>query len=60
MSASCTHPCDTEDEHLFCQRCGKVRDRDSLRTVRIAGFTGGQTLNPKLEKFWQTGDPEGL
>ena len=60
MEPECTHPCDSEDEHLFCQRCGKLRDRHALKTVRIAGFTGTQTLNPNLERFWETGDPEGV
>ena len=60
MGQACTHPCDSENEHLFCQRCGRLLDRDGLKRVRIAGFAGGQTLNPNLERFYETGDPAGL
>lgn len=60
MGQACTHPCDSETEHLFCQVCGKLLERDSLKGIRIAGFAGGQTLNPKIERFYETGDPSGL
>lgn len=56
-------PCVTDHEcapapgrRVFCGECGKVVDRTELHGVRIEGFLGGDSLNPKVEAFWQTGD----
>lgn len=53
------HQCSSEDGRMFCA-CGKVVDRQALKRVRFKGFTGGSSTNPKIERFWATGDPEGL
>ena len=41
---------------VFC-RCGKVVDLAGLKSIDVAGFRGPQSLNPKMETFWETGDP---
>jgi hypothetical protein len=52
---ACAH---NDGKHtMFCGLCGKVRDRGALRRVRLMGFTGGQSTNPKVEEFFATGDP---
>lgn len=43
---------------LFCTQCGKVLDPEGLRSVRLQGFSGHQSLSPAVEHFWHTGDPE--
>lgn len=43
----------------FCE-CGKVVDPDGLKRTAINGFSGGQSMSPRVEKFWQTGEPEVL
>lgn len=45
---------------LFCATCGKVLDPVGLKRVRIQGFTGAASTNPKIERFWETGDPAGV
>lgn len=53
------HHCDTCPPHstTFCPVCGKA-DRTTLGKVRLAGFVGVQhSTSPKVEEFWQTGDP---
>lgn len=55
---SCTDGCDKQTGSLFCPRCGRLIEPGSLKTLRIDSFTGGQSLSPKMEKFWETGDPE--
>ncbi len=55
----CPH-CGTrnQDTHrLFCSGCGKLKERQALRSVNLCGFTGGASLNPNVERFWETGDP---
>lgn len=42
---------------IFCPICRKA-DRTALRSVRLGAFIGGQSLNPRMEEFWATGDPE--
>ena len=48
------------DNGLFCGTCGKVLDREGLRSVKLMGFTGPASLVPSLERFWATGDPDGV
>ena len=57
---SCTDGCDTQTGSLFCPRCGKLIEPGSLRSLRIESFHGAQSLSPKMEKFWETGDPEDV
>lgn len=55
----CAH--DDHARTLFCALCGKVKDRDALKRVRLEPrFTGGASLNPNIERFWASGDPAGL
>jgi hypothetical protein len=54
-------PCENhppEQTTIFCERCGHVLKDGALRTIRIAGFVGRASLNPKMDEFWATGDPE--
>ena len=44
-----------EGRSLFCADCGKLIDRDALRSVDIGRFTGPASLVPSLERFWRTG-----
>ena len=53
----------------MCRRCGEPMGRkfvcgnckwvdvEGARSARMFGFTGPQSLNGKVEYFWQTGDP---
>jgi hypothetical protein len=43
--------------HNFCPSCGRVVDRERLIGLTIQGFRGPASLNPKVQKFWRTGDP---
>lgn len=46
--------------NLFCE-CGKVKDKAALRRLRIEPrFTGVASMNPAIERFWETGDVEHL
>ena len=41
----------------FCPMCGKA-DKGALKKVRLMGPIGVEHSNsPKIEQFWQTGDP---
>lgn len=42
---------------LFCGQCGKVLDKNALRSVKFQGFIGTQSLSPAMQTFWETGDP---
>lgn len=44
---------------LFCI-CGKVVDKAGLRNVGVHGFSGGQTMSPRVERFLDTGEPAVL
>jgi hypothetical protein len=56
-----THTCEpTTPRGLFCRDCGRVLDRDALRSVKLFGFMGPASLVPSIERFWETGDPEGV
>ena len=47
--------------NLFCTGCGKVKDPQALRRLRIEPrFTGAASMNPNIERFWETGDPTGV
>lgn len=46
--------------NLFCPLCSRLVDPAGLATIRLAGFTGPSSLVPSVERFWLTGDPEGL
>lgn len=59
MGTECDHTQDLS-RNIFCQICGKVKEPGSLKRVRLQGFHGAASLNPKIERFWETGDPEGL
>lgn len=57
MDSACTHD-DSTPRTLFCGLCGRVKDRDALRRVKIQPrFTGAASMNPAIERFWETGDP---
>ena len=46
---------------IWCPQCGKSFDpektREVLGSVGFKNFTGGSSTSPKVEKFWETGDP---
>jgi hypothetical protein len=45
---------------LFCPTCKQAKPED-LSSVRLMGFVGVKnSTNPKIERFWKTGDPTGL
>ena len=47
-----------ESRRLFCQSCGKLLNQEVLKSVRLPGFVGvAHSTSPKIEEFWQTGDP---
>lgn len=46
-----------QERAVFCPSCGAVVDLEGLRGQRIVGFVGAQSTNPKVEQFWETGDP---
>lgn len=52
--------CETcpDTERMFCPLCGRVADVTALRAVRLVGFIGPGSINPRVERFWETGDPE--
>ena len=41
---------------LFCA-CGKVFSAEELRAVHLTGPAG---MSPRVERFWETGDPTYL
>jgi hypothetical protein len=43
----------------YCPDCGRA-DLNRLRGIGIKGWTGRSSTNPNIERFWETGDPEGL
>lgn len=46
---------------MFCALCGKVKDLSALKRLRIEPrFTGPASMNPAIERFWETGDVEHL
>jgi len=45
---------------LFCPNCDKLVDPLALKTIDIRSFAGPQSLNPKVERFLETGDPSGM
>jgi len=46
---------------MFCPTCSKVVDPNGLRAVRVMGFVGVQhSTSPKIEAFFETGDPAAL
>ena len=46
---------------IWCPECGKsfdpARTRAALASISVNSFIGGARLNPKMEKFKETGDP---
>lgn len=51
--------CDTHVE--VCSNCGQRMDRAfSVAGVTVGGFPLHQSLNPNVERFWETGDPVGM
>lgn len=55
----CLH--DDGQQTLFCGHCGKEREPGDLKRVRIMGFVGvANSTSPKIEQFWETGDPSAL
>lgn len=52
--------CGTDDDtrRLFCPECGASFSLADLRRVRLMGLVGVEnSTSPKIEQFWQTGDP---
>lgn len=44
----------------FCPVCGRA-DKETLKGVRVMGFVGvAHTLSPRVEAFFETGDPTVL
>ena len=39
----------------FCPHCKKVVG--DLSRIRINGFTGRSSMSPKMQRYWETGDP---
>ena len=46
---------------IWCPQCGKSFDPEKTRavlsSVGFKNFTGVDSTSPKVEEFWQTGDP---
>jgi hypothetical protein len=60
-STTCKHDNPANANAVFCVECGKIIDLEGLRSIRLAGAIGVRhSSNPKIERFWQTGDPTGL
>jgi len=54
--------CDKDTEGgIWCGVCGKAySSTDASRILggmKFKSFTGASSTSPKVEKFWQTGDP---
>lgn len=57
---NCDHSIDTS-RNLFCTVCGKVKDPVALKRLKIQPrFTGAASMNPAIERFWETGEVEHL
>jgi hypothetical protein len=55
-----TTPCRAGEhtgETLFCTTCGKTKEPDALKSVRIVNFHGRFSTSPAMEAFKATGDP---
>lgn len=44
---------------IFCPACGKVIDREALRSVGIQTFRGRFSLKPSIERMYETGSAPG-
>lgn len=59
---TCPHCSLDGDGGIWCPNCKRAYDldeaRSTLSSIKLHSFTGGASLNPKVEQFWQTGDPE--
>ena len=55
---TCSHD---DGRTLFCGWCGKERNKGDLKRVRLMSFVGvEQSTNPKIQAFWDSGDPNVL
>ncbi len=57
----CAH-CGIDTEGgIWCSVCKRSYDRNETRKVlasmKFKNFTGQASCSPKVEQFWQTGDP---
>ena len=51
----------SEPGRIFCTLCGKLIDRGILRGVKLLGSVGTErSMNPKIQEFWRTGNPDNL
>lgn len=57
MCAECK--CDVSEQVIFCPSCGKVLDREALKSMRFKGFTGRFSLKPNIEASYELGIPPG-
>jgi hypothetical protein len=57
MATNRCESCPDHPDRVFCPVCGRA-DQEALHSVRLAGFVGVlHSTSPKIEEFWQTGDP---
>lgn len=52
-------PVYTGQRNNFCPAC-KRADPNRLRSLKIVGGYGRHTVSPNVERFLETGDPQGL
>ena len=43
---------------LFCQECGRLLDREGLKSLDLVGFTGKDSMSRHVRAFLDTGEPE--
>lgn len=55
-----THVCAAPASHprqLSCETCGRFVNPADLRTIGFGTFTGGQSINPRVTAFLNSGEP---
>tara|TARA_B100001750_G_scaffold118765_1_gene94219 strand:+ start:285 stop:509 length:225 start_codon:yes stop_codon:yes gene_type:complete len=61
MKKYCPHCEEKTIGGIWCGECSKAYDIDDARktlgSLKFTNFTGGASTSPKVEKFWETGDP---
>jgi hypothetical protein len=41
--------------------CGRLTDRDGLKSVKVMGFVGVRhSTSENIARYWETGDPTGV
>ena len=60
----CSVCCIDTEGGIWCSVCSKAYDRGEAREIlsslKIHSFSGGASLNPRVEAFYESGDPAVL